>query len=84
MPHAQRMKHCPACGQVLPAEEFYRNRRHSDGLQTYCKACHLARVKASKEKLPIAVQRARHAAIVRRWRARRAAVTLHSEQGESR
>ena len=72
MPQAPHMKHCPACGRVLPVEEFYRNRTQPDGLQSYCKTCHRAYVKAAREKLPAEVQRARHAATVRRWRERRA------------
>lgn len=33
------MKKCSRCGQELPTEEFYRNKRSADGLQWYCKKC---------------------------------------------
>jgi hypothetical protein len=32
-------KHCPRCEETKARGEFYRNRNHSDGLDTYCKPC---------------------------------------------
>lgn len=32
-------KKCPACGQVKILDEFNKNKKRSDGLQTYCKQC---------------------------------------------
>lgn len=33
-------KHCPRCGEILPAPRFYRDRGNkTHGLQSYCKAC---------------------------------------------
>lgn len=40
-------KWCPDCDQVLPNEEFSRNRNTKTGLNTYCKPCHNARSRAS-------------------------------------
>ena len=36
-------KWCPGCKSNLPNTDFYRNRSKSDGLQSYCKACHIIR-----------------------------------------
>lgn len=33
------MKTCSKCKVLKPLSEYYKNRRHSDGLQTYCKPC---------------------------------------------
>lgn len=33
------MKLCPRCGETKPFDAFYKNRRTSDGLRCYCKAC---------------------------------------------
>jgi hypothetical protein len=35
---APRAKRCPRCGQVKPADRFYR-RRHSLRLSPYCRPC---------------------------------------------
>lgn len=32
-------KKCAKCGQEKPLTEFYRNKKSSDGLQSYCKNC---------------------------------------------
>ena len=32
-------KHCSRCDRTLPLASFSRNRKRSDGRQTYCKAC---------------------------------------------
>lgn len=32
-------KRCSRCGQDKPLDELSPNRHHSDGLQSYCKAC---------------------------------------------
>lgn len=34
------MKRCPGCGEMKPFTAFGRNRRMSDGLQSWCKVCH--------------------------------------------
>lgn len=34
------MKTCSKCGIAKPLEDFHKNRRQSDGRQTWCKACH--------------------------------------------
>ncbi|DBA83718.1 TPA: hypothetical protein ACH3X1_006255 [Trebouxia sp. C0004] len=36
-------KHCRACGQVKPSEDFPRNRMNKDGLHSYCKPCQNAK-----------------------------------------
>ncbi len=35
-------KKCPKCGRELPITEFYKNRKHPDGLQPMCKDCNKA------------------------------------------
>lgn len=35
-----KVKRCAKCGRELPVENFYKSRRASDGLQSYCKECH--------------------------------------------
>lgn len=35
------LKHCHKCNRVLELEEFRKNKARSDGLNTYCKLCHL-------------------------------------------
>ncbi|WP_369134934.1 endonuclease VII domain-containing protein [Modestobacter sp. I12A-02662] len=44
-------KWCPDCGLVRPLSEFPRTRATTSGRYTYCKPCHNARGKASKEKI---------------------------------
>jgi Recombination endonuclease VII len=45
------MKRCPDCGKYKPLEEFPRNKRMRDGRHAYCKPCHNARGRESKERL---------------------------------
>jgi hypothetical protein len=45
------MKRCPDCGQYKPLSEFPRNRRMRDGRHAYCKPCHNARGKETKQRL---------------------------------
>ena len=35
----QHLKFCPRCGELLPVEQFDRNRRASDGLDSWCRPC---------------------------------------------
>jgi len=35
------MKRCNRCNQEKPKKDFFINSKRSDGLQTYCKPCHL-------------------------------------------
>jgi len=44
------MKFCPRCGQTLSESEFGRNRSTRDGLTAYCRLCHNAAVRESKER----------------------------------
>jgi hypothetical protein len=39
------MKLCPTCQQTKPATDFYADRRRSNGLHTYCRACCKTRAK---------------------------------------
>ena len=32
-------KRCPKCGEVKPADEFFRSSSSIDGLQSYCRSC---------------------------------------------
>lgn len=43
-------RRCPDCGQVLPLEEFPRNRRDALGRGRYCKPCHNQRGRDSLER----------------------------------
>ena len=42
-------KWCPDCGQVLPLDQFGRNAAAASGRASYCKPCHNARGRRSKE-----------------------------------
>ncbi|MCZ2816225.1 endonuclease VII domain-containing protein [Modestobacter sp. VKM Ac-2984] len=44
-------KWCPDCSLVKPISDFVRNSSQSSGRSAYCKPCHNARGKASKEKV---------------------------------
>jgi len=44
-------KWCPDCETVSPLEQFPRNRSTPTGYAVYCKPCHNARGKASKDKV---------------------------------
>lgn len=46
------MKRCPACDTTKPLGDFYRNRARSDGRDTWCSACRLARNAASRSADP--------------------------------
>ena len=41
-------KHCPRCGRVRPAGEFYR--RRSGRLSSYCKACQRAATRQARQR----------------------------------
>jgi hypothetical protein len=45
------MKRCPDCGKTKALEDFPRNRRTKDGRHAYCKPCHNARGRESKQRL---------------------------------
>jgi hypothetical protein len=45
------VKRCPDCGNYKPLEEFPRNKRMRDGRHAYCKPCHNARGRESKDRL---------------------------------
>jgi len=45
------MKRCPDCGKYKLLSEFPRNRRTHDGRHAYCKPCHNARGKETKQRL---------------------------------
>lgn len=36
------MKTCTKCEEIKPKSEFYADKRHGDGLCSWCKACHRA------------------------------------------
>lgn len=35
-----RTKTCSKCGQLKPVDQFYKDKRHPDGLFSSCKSCH--------------------------------------------
>lgn len=35
-------RRCPKCGETKPASEFFKSTHLTDGLQTYCKSCHMS------------------------------------------
>jgi hypothetical protein len=41
-------KRCPRCGQVKPADEFYRRQRTR--LSSYCRACQRAAARAARRR----------------------------------
>jgi hypothetical protein len=45
------VKRCPDCGELKPLEDFPRNRNCKDGRHPYCKPCHNARGRESKQRL---------------------------------
>ena len=45
------LKRCPDCGLSKPLEDFPRNKNYRDGRHPYCKPCHNARGKESKQRL---------------------------------
>src|SRR3954470_817238 len=44
-------KWCPDCGAVLPLSDFVRTVQSKSGYSSYCKPCHNARSRASREKV---------------------------------
>jgi len=44
-------KRCPDCQEIKPPEDFPRNKNYRDGRHPYCKPCHNARGKESKQRL---------------------------------
>ena len=42
------LKRCPRCGQVKPAEAFYRRQRTR--LSSYCRSCQQAAVRAARRR----------------------------------
>lgn len=44
-------KWCPRCKQLLPLDAFGRNRSARDGLVGYCKPCHKAKTRATRQRL---------------------------------
>ena len=45
------MKRCADCRQFKPLDEFPRNKRSRDGRHAYCKPCHNARCRETRERL---------------------------------
>ena len=45
------LKRCPDCGVAKPLDQFPRNKSSRDGRHAYCKPCHNARGKESKQRL---------------------------------
>lgn len=43
------MRTCPCCGEIKTFAEYPRNKRTKSGYATYCKPCHNAKGKASRE-----------------------------------
>jgi hypothetical protein len=43
------VKRCPRCGQVKPADQFYR-RRHGRRLSAYCQPCTLAAAREARHR----------------------------------
>lgn len=57
-------KRCPGCESFKPFDAFPRNRATRDGIAVYCKPCHNARAKESRERLHGG---SRHYHLVRRY-----------------
>ena len=45
------MKRCKDCGESKPPEDFPRNKNYKDGRHPYCKPCHNARCRETRERL---------------------------------
>jgi len=43
-------KRCSKCKEIKPLSEFYKNRKQYDGLQTCCKSCNKAYLKAYRQR----------------------------------
>jgi hypothetical protein len=63
-PYDDGMKRCPDCGEWKPRDEFPRNKATRDGFAAYCKPCHNARGKESKQRL---YGGSRHYHLIRRY-----------------
>jgi hypothetical protein len=50
-PLVEPRKRCPDCREHKPLDQFPRNRNYKDGRHPYCKPCHNARGKESKQRL---------------------------------
>ena len=44
-------KVCAKCGRELPIQEFYQNKKYSDGYFCYCKECHKALVTERRQRM---------------------------------
>jgi hypothetical protein len=51
IPEDENQKRCPDCGELKPLTEFPRNKNSKDGRHTYCKPCHNARGRETKDRL---------------------------------
>jgi hypothetical protein len=49
--YLQGMKRCPDCGLTKSFEEFPKNKRTKDGVAVYCKPCHNARGRETRQRL---------------------------------
>ena len=69
------VKRCPRCGQVKPADQFYR-RRHGRRLSAYCRSCQQAAVRLAR-------RRRRHdpSAVDQLWAVDRARQRRHRHLG---
>ena len=82
-------KRCPACGEVKPVSEFYSNPSQRDGLDSACRACHIARRRDYRRRnLAYERERQRLYARARYWRARyeallRSAGSVRDDDGEA-
>jgi hypothetical protein len=45
---AAKVKRCPRCGQVKPADQFYRRRRTR--LSSFCRSCQRAATRAARDR----------------------------------
>lgn len=62
------MKQCRKCGELKKASEYYKNTANSDGLQSYCRTCHLAYVRERNKKPRTDEQRAKARTYARMYR----------------
>jgi len=69
------MKYCPACGQILPNEQFHRSGARYDGLSSYCKPCMAKKQHDSKVRLREAAARQSDEQLAEMLRARGYEVT---------
>ena len=45
-------KKCSTCGEVKPINEFYKQKSHKDGLNSYCKCCMNKKIEEWRKKHP--------------------------------